>query len=226
MKRSVEIGRHGLSVMVWTALVAVLCFAVGIESAGAAEQAIGGTQAGVAQAQQLRSAIFAGGCFWCVEEAFDKVKGVVETTSGYTGGTVPNPTYEQVTAGGTAHAEAVLVRYDPKKVTYETLLDVFWHNIDPFDAGGQFCDRGDNYRSAIFYHSDRQKGQAEASKKAVEAKLGKPVVTAIVHAGPFYPAEMYHQNFHETNPWRYKFYKWNCGRADRLEEIWGKPKEP
>ena len=224
MKRSVGVGRCGLSVMLWTAFFVALCCAVGVESVGAAEQAVGGTKAGVAHAQTLRSAIFAGGCFWCVEEAFDKVKGVVETTSGYTGGTVPNPTYEQVIAGGTAHVEAVLVRYDPKKVTYAALLDAFWHNIDPFDAGGQFCDRGDNYHSAIFYHSDRQKALAEASKKAIEAKLGKPVVTIIAHAGPFYPAEMYHQNYYENNPWRYKFYKWNCGRAERLEEIWGPPK--
>lgn len=226
MKRSVRIGKHGLSVVVWMPFVVAFCVAVCIESAGAAEPAAGGAPQGAAGAQQLRSAVFAGGCFWCVEEAFDKVKGVVETTSGYTGGTVPNPTYEQVSAGGTAHAEAVLVRYDPKKVSYETLLDVFWHNIDPFDAGGQFCDRGDNYRSAIFYHSDKQKNLAEASKKAVEAQLGKPVATVIVHAGPFYPAEMYHQNYHENNPWRYKLYKWNCGRAERLEEVWGKPKEP
>lgn len=223
MKRFVGAGKRSVFATLWMAFVVAFCVAARVESAGAAAQTAG-TRPGAAHARTLRSAVFAGGCFWCVEEAFDQVKGVAETISGYTGGNVPNPTYEQVTAGGTAHVEAVLVRYDPKTVTYQTLLDVFWHNIDPFDAGGQFCDRGDNYRSVIFYHSDRQKALAETSKKAVEAKLGKAVVTAIMHAGPFYPAEMYHQNYHQNNPWRYKLYKWSCGRAARLEEIWGKPK--
>ena len=177
----------------------------------------------VAQAASTDTAIFAGGCFWCVEQAFDQVDGVVETTSGYTGGTVANPTYRQVSAGGTKHAEAVRVRFDPTKVTYAALLDAFWHNVDPLDGGGQFCDRGDSYRSAIFIEGDSQKQAAEASKAAVEKQLGATVATEIVPASAFYPAEDYHQDYYRKNPARYKFYKWNCGRAQRLEQIWGPP---
>ncbi|HET8728908.1 MAG TPA: peptide-methionine (S)-S-oxide reductase MsrA [Alphaproteobacteria bacterium] len=172
---------------------------------------------------ELMTAVFAGGCFWCVEEAFDKVDGVVETTSGYTGGMVRNPSYEQVSAGGTGHAEAVRVRYDPAVVGYAELLDTFWHNVDPFDAGGQFCDRGSSYRSAVFVGIEEEARLAEASKQAVAARFEQPVATEIVPAAEFYPAEDYHQNYHQKNPFRYKFYKWNCGRAQRLEEIWGKP---
>jgi peptide-methionine (S)-S-oxide reductase len=171
---------------------------------------------------QLKTAIFAGGCFWCVEEAFDKVAGVVETTSGYTGGIVPNPTYEQVSAGNTGHAEALRVKYDPAKVSYTQLLDTFWHNVDPFDAGGQFCDRGSSYRSAIFVMSDEEEKQAQESKAAVAKQFNQPVATQIVKATPFYPAEGYHQDYHTKNPLKYSFYKWNCGRAQRLEKIWGK----
>jgi peptide-methionine (S)-S-oxide reductase len=202
----------------WRALIAAAALALALISAGAAQER--------PSPDKLRSAVFAGGCFWCVEEAFDKVPGVIDTTSGYTGGTVVNPTYEEVSQGGTAHAESVMVRYDTTKVSYETLLDVFWHNIDPFDAGGQFCDRGGSYRAAIFYNGDKQKVMAEKSLKAVEERLGKPVVTKIERLGPFYPAETYHQNYHHENPLRYKFYKWNCGRAQRLEAIWGPPKGP
>jgi peptide-methionine (S)-S-oxide reductase len=201
----------------WRALIAAAVLALALISAGVAQER--------PSPDKLRSAVFAGGCFWCVEEAFDKVPGVIDTTSGYTGGTVVNPTYEEVSQGGTAHAESVMVRYDTTKVSYETLLDVFWHNIDPFDAGGQFCDRGGSYRAVIFYNGEKQKVMAEKSLKAVEARLGKPVVTKIERLGPFYPAEGYHQNYHHENPIRYKFYKWNCGRAQRLEEIWGKPKD-
>jgi peptide-methionine (S)-S-oxide reductase len=173
--------------------------------------------------QETATATFAAGCFWCVEEAFDKVDGVVTTTSGYIGGRTANPTYEQVSSGGTGHAEALQVTYDPSRVSYETLLRTFWRNVDPLDAGGQFCDRGSQYRSGIFYHSDEQRRQAEASKQRVAAQLGKPVVTEIVSAGPFYKAEEYHQGYHDKNPVRYKFYKWNCGRAQRLEQLWGDP---
>ena len=173
--------------------------------------------------QETATATFAAGCFWCVEEAFDKVDGVLTTTSGYIGGRTANPTYEQVSSGGTGHTEALQVTYDPSRVTYETLLRTFWHNVDPLDAGGQFCDRGSQYRSGIFYHSDEQRQQAEASKQRVAAQLGKPVVTEIVSAGPFYKAEEYHQGYHERNPVRYKFYKWNCRRAQRLEALWGDP---
>jgi peptide-methionine (S)-S-oxide reductase len=171
----------------------------------------------------LQTAVFAGGCFWCVEEAFDKVEGVVETTSGYIGGTVPNPTYKQVTAGDTGHAEAVQVRYDPAKVGYGRLLDTFWRNVDPLDAGGQFCDRGSSYRSAIFFATADQERLARTSKKQIAERLRATVATEIVAAGTFYAAESYHQNYHAENPLKYKFYKWNCGRAQRLEELWGKP---
>src|SRR5688572_8249812 len=143
------------------------------------------------------TATFAAGCFWCVEEAFDKVDGVLDTTSGYIGGRTPNPTYEQVSSGGTGHTEALQVTYDPSRVSYEALLRTFWHNVDPLDGGGQFCDRGSQYRSGIFYHSDEQRQLAEASKQQVAAELGKPVVTEIVPAGPFYKAEEYHQGYYE-----------------------------
>jgi peptide-methionine (S)-S-oxide reductase len=173
-------------------------------------------------AENLKTAIFAGGCFWCVEEAFDKVDGVTETVSGYTGGIMPNPTYEQVSAGNTGHAEALRVKYDPARVSYAQLLDVFWHNVDPFDAGGQFCDRGSSYRSAIFVMSDEEERLAKETKEKIAAQFGRAVATEIVRATPFYPAEGYHQDYHSKNPLRYSFYKWNCGRAQRLEEIWGK----
>ncbi len=171
------------------------------------------------------TAIFAAGCFWCTEQAFDEVDGVLSTTSGYTGGHAANPTYEQVSSGETGHTEALKVTYDPSKVTYQRLLQQFWHNVDSLDGGGQFCDRGNQYRSAIFYGSAEEQQQAEASKKEVAAHFGKPVATAIVKAGPFYAAEDYHQDYYKKNPVRYKFYKWNCGRAQRLEELWGKAHE-
>jgi peptide-methionine (S)-S-oxide reductase len=167
-------------------------------------------------------ATFAGGCFWCVEADFDKVPGVISTTSGYTGGTVPNPTYAQVSAGGTGHAEAVEIVYDPAKVSYEKLLDVFWHNIDPLVKNRQFCDVGEQYRTAIFVHDEEQRRLAEASLKKVAAELKGTIYTQIVAAGPFYKAEDYHQDYYLKNPARYKFYRWNCGRDQRLEEIWGK----
>lgn len=172
----------------------------------------------------LETATFAGGCFWCMEEAFDKVEGVISTTSGYTGGQRANPTYEEVSAGGTGHAEAVQVVYDPAKVSYARLLDVFWRNIDPTTPDRQFCDKGRQYRSAIFFHDETQKRLAEASKQMLEKTkpFPGPIVTEIVPAAEFYPAEEYHQNFHQRNPIRYRFYKFNCGRAQRLQELWGK----
>jgi peptide-methionine (S)-S-oxide reductase len=174
-------------------------------------------------AAEQKSAVFAGGCFWCVEEAFDKVPGVVATTSGYTGGSIENPTYEQVSSGGTGHFEVVKVDYDDAKVSYEALLDVFWKNVDPFDARGQFCDKGSQYLSAVFVAGDAEKALAEASKTDVAAKFNEPIATPILPAATFYPAEGYHQNFHVTNAARYKFYKFGCGRAQRLQEIWGDP---
>src|SRR6516162_1188311 len=167
-------------------------------------------------------ATFAGGCFWCVEADFDKVAGVISTTSGYTGGHAVNPSYEQVSRGGTGHAEAVEIAYDPTKVTYEQLLDVFWHNIDPLAKNAQFCDHGDQYRTAIFYHDDQQRRLAQASKDALQARFEDPIATQIVPAGPFYKAEEYHQDYHAKNPIRYKFYRFNCGRDARLEQLWGK----
>jgi peptide-methionine (S)-S-oxide reductase len=168
-------------------------------------------------------ATFAGGCFWCVEADFDKVKGVISTTSGYTGGHVANPTYYQVSAGGTGHAESVEIIYDPTKVTYEKLLDYFWHHHDPLAKNRQFCDRGSQYRPAIFYQNEKQRELAEASKKAVQGRFSPRVVqTEITKAGPFYKAEEYHQDYYKKNPLRYKFYRFNCGRDARLEELWGK----
>ena len=178
----------------------------------------------IGEEKRLEKATFAGGCFWCMEEALDKVEGVVSTTSGYTGGRRANPTYEQVSAGGTGHAESVEVLYDPQKVSYSTLLSAFWRNIDPTTRDRQFCDVGDQYRPAIFYHDETQKRLAEDSKQALDQgkPFKEPLMTQIVPASDFYPAEEYHQNFYQKNPVRYKFYKWNCGRAQRLEQLWGK----
>ena len=168
-------------------------------------------------------AIFAGGCFWCMEPPFDALPGVLATTSGYTGGSVVNPSYEQVSSGGTGHVEAIQVEYDPKRIGYEALLEVFWRNVDPTDAGGQFCDRGTQYTTAIFTSGDEQLAAATAAKEKLDAShfLQKPVVTAIRPAGPFYPAEDYHQNYYEKNPLRYKVYRGGCGRDHVLEQLWG-----
>ncbi len=175
-----------------------------------------------AQSSEKASAVFAGGCFWCMEPPFDKTPGVLSTTSGYSGGKKVNPTYEEVSAGSTGHFESEKIEYDPSKVSYEQLLDVFWHNVDPFDAKGQFCDKGTQYRSAIFYGNEKEKQLAEASKKKVADKFHKEVATLILPAKEFYPAEDYHQDYYEKNPIRYKFYRYGCGRDARLEEVWGK----
>ncbi len=176
-------------------------------------------------ASQSGKAYFAGGCFWCMEEAFEKVEGVVTVVSGYMGGTVANPSYEEVSAGRTGHAESVEVTYDPTKVTYQKLLDAFWHNVDPLTPNAQFCDHGSQYRSAVFYSSEEEKRQAEESKAAIEQakKFPAPIVTQLVPAATFYPAEDYHQDYYKKNPLRYKYYKYGCGRANRLEALWGKP---
>jgi peptide-methionine (S)-S-oxide reductase len=181
-----------------------------------------------AQAPKQETAVFAGGCFWCVEEAFEKVPGVTKAVSGYIGGTTPNPTYEQVAAKQTGHAEAVEVTYDPSKVSYAQLVDWFWRNIDPFDPNGQFCDKGSPYRSGIHYRGDAQKSAAEASKAALETsgRFKQKIVTEIVPAGTFYPAEDYHQDYYKKNASRYQYYKFACGRAQRLETIWGKAEAP
>jgi peptide-methionine (S)-S-oxide reductase len=166
-------------------------------------------------------ATFAGGCFWCVESDFDKVPGVISTTSGYTGGHVANTNYEQVSAGGTGHAESVEVIYDPSKVSYQQLLTFFWHHIDPTVKDRQFCDYGHQYRTAIFVQNDEEKKLAEQSKKKVAEELKKPIYTEIDKAGPFYPAEEYHQDFYKKNKVKYEFYRWNCGRDQRVKQIWG-----
>ena len=195
---------------------------------------VAGLSAGGALAQQEKAATparpavtatatFAGGCFWCTESDFDKVEGVISTTSGYIGGRTANPTYESVTAGGTGHAEAVQVVYDPSKVSYAKLLEYFWRTIDPTVKDRQFCDVGSSYRSAIFVHDDQQRALAEASKKALSTSkpFREPIVTEIVKATTFYPAEEYHQDYYIKNPVRYKFYRFNCGRDARLKQLWG-----
>ena len=179
--------------------------------------------AGAQTAQRTEVATFAGGCFWCTEAEFDKVPGVISTTSGYTGGKIVNPTYQQVGSGATGHTEAVEIVFDPSKVTYQQLLDVFWRNHDPLAKDRQFCDRGDMYRPGIFFHSEAQRQAAEASKKQVQSRFAPRVVhTEVTKAGAFYKAEDYHQDYHDKNPVRYKLYRFNCGRDQRLEELWGK----
>ena len=199
-----------LSVLVWVVMV---FGAWTLHSTGPATAATSG------------KAYFAGGCFWCMEEAFEKVEGVLFVTSGYMGGTVANPSYEEVSAGRTGHAESVEVVYDQAKVSYQTLLEAFWRNVDPITPNAQFCDHGSQYRSAIFFQTDEEKRAADSSMQAIEQskRLNGPIVTQIVPSAQFYPAEEYHQDFYKKNPVRYKFYKYNCGRAQRLEELWGKP---
>ena len=201
-----------------TFLSLVLCLSAGAVDARADSK--------TAVTQKPAVATFAGGCFWCMQPPFEKIDGVLKTTVGYTGGTVANPTYKQVSAGGTGHAEAVQIEFDPAKVSYEKLLDVFWHNIDPLAKDRQFCDSGDQYRTAIFVHDDAQKRAAEASFKALDesGRLKGRIETQIVTAGPFYAAEDYHQDYHRKNPNRYAFYRWNCGRDARLEALWGPAK--
>ncbi|MGE8943611.1 peptide-methionine (S)-S-oxide reductase MsrA [Leptospira interrogans] len=178
-----------------------------------------------ASAQQTETATFASGCFWCTESDFEKVPGVIDATSGYLGGKTANPTYKEVSAGGTGHTEGVEVKYDPSKVTYQQLLDVYWKNVDPFDKGGQFCDRGDQYRPAIFYHNDEQKRLAEESKASLEksGRFKDPIVVEITQASTFTKAEDYHQNYADKNPIQYIIYRHGCGRDARLQAIWGKP---
>ena len=170
----------------------------------------------------LAKATFAGGCFWCMEPPFEKLDGVVSVTSGYTGGHLANPTYEQVSNGGTGHYEAVEIRFDPKKITYAQLLDVYWRNIDPQNEHGQFCDNGDQYGSAIFVHDDEQRRLAEQAKSRIGEAKKIVTFTNIENASAFYPAEDYHQDYYKKNPVKYKFYRFNCGRDARLMELWGK----
>jgi len=171
----------------------------------------------------MATAIFAGGCFWCMEAPFDQLDGVSQTISGYIGGRTEDPTYREVSSGSTGHTEAVEIVYDPQKVSYEKLLEVFWHNVDPTDAGGQFCDRGSQYRTGIFTTDEKQQKLAKASKAELQNEAGapNPIVTKIEKAGTFYKAEDYHQNYYITTPVRYKFYRSACGRDARLETLWG-----
>lgn len=196
--------------------VSLSCFTVRAESSGdaRARHPVPGTR---------EKATFAGGCFWCMEHPFDALPGVVSVTSGYTGGHKKNPTYGEVSAGGTGHAESVQIVYDPAKIGYGKLLTVFWHNVDPTVKDRQFCDSGHQYRSAIFYHTEEQRRQAMQSKEALERNktFKEPVVTEITRAGEFYPAEEYHQHYYKKNPIRYKFYRAGCGRDSRLRELWG-----
>ncbi|MDL2717157.1 MAG: peptide-methionine (S)-S-oxide reductase MsrA [Acidobacteriota bacterium] len=171
----------------------------------------------------FEKAAFAGGCFWCMQGPYDNLPGVVSTTVGYTGGDKASPTYHEVGSGGSGHIESIEIVFDPKKISYEKLLDVFWHNVDPTNPNGQFCDNGAQYRTAIFFESDAQRATAEASKKALAASgiLKKPIVTEIVKAGTFWKAEEYHQSYYKKNPIRYNFYRSGCGRDARLKELWG-----
>jgi len=177
-----------------------------------------------ADEKNLKIATFAGGCFWCTEADFEKTTGVIKAISGYTGGKKENPTYEEVSAGNTAHVEAIQVYYDPQEITYEELLNVFWRHIDPTDSGGQFVDRGGQYRSAIFYHDEEQKKIAEKSRESLEklGKFPKPIATEILKFSKFYPAEEYHQDYYKKNPLRYQYYRFGSGRDQFLDHVWGK----
>ena len=176
-----------------------------------------------ANAQAIQKATFAGGCFWCMEQPFDSLPGVLSVMPGYTGGTKLNPTYQEVSSGSTGHAEAVEITYDPAKISYEKLLQVFWHNIDPTVKDRQFCDIGNQYRASIFFHNETQKKLAQASLEAASRQktFKEPIVTDIVAAGIFYPAEEYHQHYYKKNPLRYRYYRSSCGRDKRLQELWG-----
>jgi peptide-methionine (S)-S-oxide reductase len=177
--------------------------------------------ASAVHAQKLETVIFAGGCFWCVESDFDRIPGVVGTVSGYTGGSIENPTYKQVSAGGSGHLEAVEVTYDPTQVKLDDLLTAFWHSVDPTDPGGQFCDRGASYTTAVFVRDAEERRIAEISKQAAASELRQAITTPIRDAGTFYPAEEYHQDYYMKNPIRYQFYRYSCGRNQRVEELWG-----
>ncbi len=179
------------------------------------------TAGGAATAENLKTAVIAGGCFWCVESDYDKLPGVVETISGYAGGTTDNPTYEQVTQGGSGHYEVVQVTYDADIVSYRQLIDVFWRSVDPTDDGGQFCDRGPSYRTAVFAADAAEAEEAKASRSAAQEILGEEIVTPVLEAGAFWPAEDYHQNYYKENPVRYTFYRKSCGRDARLRTLWG-----
>ena len=208
--------------IVSSALVAAASFSVAVSQSSPKPS---GSQSVHADAE-LSRAVFAGGCFWCVESDFDKVEGVVRTTSGYTGGRVDHPTYKQVTRGGTGHYEAVEVVYDPDVVSYDYLVDYFFRHVDPTDAGGQFCDRGDSYRTAVFAADDAQEEAAKAEIEMIEASgvLAAPIVTPVLKLDAFWPAEAYHQDYYTKNPLRYRFYRTSCGRDKRVAQVWSELK--
>jgi len=210
----------GLMLIFWMIGAVVLAFSAGCTSSPENNNA---KKTAVLPSDKLDKAIFAGGCFWCMEKPFDELQGVVSVTSGYTGGNTKNPTYEEVSAGGTGHAEAVEVVYDPTKISYEKLLAVFWHNIDPTIKDRQFCDNGNQYRSGIFYHTEEQRHWAMQSKEILEKSkpFREDIVTEITQAGDFFPAEEYHQHYYKKNPLRYNYYRDRCGRDRRLKELWG-----
>jgi len=187
-------------------------------NAGAQDQTLAETAP-----KRLSSAIFAGGCFWCVESDFDKVDGVIDTVSGYTGGEIANPTYKQVSKENTGHYEAVKVTYDPDLVSYDTLVEYFFRHVDPTDPYGQFCDKGDSYRTAIFVNTDDERAVAEAEIAEIETSgvLKDPIVTRVIQAETFWPAEDYHQNYYKKNPLKYRYYRASCGRDGRVEDLWG-----
>jgi peptide-methionine (S)-S-oxide reductase len=205
---------RGIAVMRYLAVLFALAIALAAGSS-------------TAQTPQTAQAVFAGGCFWCMEPPYDKIEGVISTTSGYSGGEQATANYQDVSSGTTSHYEVVRIEYDPAKVSYKRLLNIFWHNIDPFDARGQFCDKGDQYRAAIFYGNDEEKQLAEQSKAELLSKKGfkDPIVTEIVPTKPFYAAEDYHQDYYLKNPLKYKFYRFNCRRDARLDEVWGSDRE-
>lgn len=209
------------TILISGVMIAVLAL---FAAAGAIPTSFGNARPNVASPSgTLEKATFAGGCFWCMEHPFDQLPGVVSVTSGYTGGHTKNPTYQEVSAGGTGHAESVQIIYDPSKISYEKLLTVYWHNIDPTVKDRQFCDTGHQYRSAIFYHTEAQRRLALQSKEALEKSkpFRGPIVTEITKAGEFYPAEEYHQHYYKKNPLRYAYYRASCGRDHRLKELWG-----
>lgn len=175
------------------------------------------------QTATTKTAVFAGGCFWCMEPPFEKLDGVLQVISGYAGGHLANPTYKEVSSGSSGHYEVVQVTYNPQQVSYEQLLEVFWRNIDPLDAQGQFCDKGQQYTSVIFVADEVERAAAETAKAQVAQELKQEIATQILPAAPFYPAEDYHQDYAKKNPVRYKFYRWNCGRDQRLNQLWSTP---
>ena len=214
--------------LLFATLIMVGIFALGLAHYGTKATAKQGKEMTMNKDEKLESATFAGGCFWCVEADFEKVDGVVEVVSGYTGGDKDNPTYEEVSAVGTGHVEAVQVLYDPQKITYKELLDLFWRHVDPTDPGGQFVDRGSQYRTVIFYENEEQRRVAEESKRALEKSgpFDKAIVTEIKPLKRFFKAEGYHQDYYKTHTLRYKFYRWNSGRDQFLGKVWGDEKEP